>query len=210
MKWLHSDIMTEKPMLKKLIILLVAVNAIVLAILLFGPSKESDASVRNTGSSGGNGQDTVVMNSSEESEDENSGEDRDSDDEDRNSDEEDRNVDEEEDRDDGEDSYGQDTEDSEENGGYAEDGDDEQEEDSDSWPKLELTDDHITLNVGEEFDYLKYIKTMEDRDGSSLSRYIHLSEVVNTWMPGEYTVTYTITSPIDGQSDSEDLHVTVE
>lgn len=198
MKWLHSDIMTEKPMLKKLIILLVAVNAIVLAILLFGPSKESDASVRNTGSSGGNGQDTVVMNSSEESEDENSGEDRDSDDEDRNSDEEDR---------DDEDSY---DEDSEENDGYAEDGDDDQEEDSDSWPKLKLTDDHITLNVGEEFDYRKYIKTMEDRDGSSLSRYIHLSEIVNTWTPGEYTVTYTITSPIDGQSDSEDLHVTVE
>ena len=79
-----------------------------------------------------------------------------------------------------------------------------------SGPVLELTDEHITLRVGEEFDYYKYIKTMEDRDGSSLSRYIHLSQIVNTWIPGDYTVTYRITSPIDGQSVSKDLLVTVE
>ena len=51
---------------------------------------------------------------------------------------------------------------------------------------------------------------MRDRDGSDLSHYIHLQGEVNTYTPGEYRITYQITSPIDGKTASEDLVVTVE
>jgi hypothetical protein len=47
-------------------------------------------------------------------------------------------------------------------------------------------------------------------DGSNLSRYIHLVGDVNTYQPGDYTITYQITSQIDGETASKDLHVTVE
>ena len=86
-------------------------------------------------------------------------------------------------------------------------GEDEAEE---SGPILELTDDHVTLKVGDYFNFYDYIKTMEDRDGSELSRYIHLAGEVNTYQPGDYTITYQITSPIDGKTASKDLLVTVE
>ena len=86
-------------------------------------------------------------------------------------------------------------------------GEDEAEE---SGPILELTDDHVTLKVGDYFNFYNYIKTMKDRDGSELSRYIHLAGEVNTYQPGDYTITYQITSPIDGKTASKDLLVTVE
>ena len=87
---------------------------------------------------------------------------------------------------------------------------DDEEEMPESGPILELTDDHVTLKVGDYFNFYDYIKTMKDRDGSELSRYIHLSGEVNTYQPGDYTITYQITSPIDGQTASKDLEVTVE
>ena len=200
MKWLYSDILKEKKALKTLVILLVTVNAIVLAVLLFGPSKKPDASVRKPENAAGSSQSGMVLNTSEETDMEENKSDSEADNLEADTGSEEAGAEENLPGSEGtaanaenDTAYGSDTE-----------------EAPGSGPVLELTDEHITLRVGEEFDYYKYIKTMEDRDGSSLSRYIHLSQIVNTWIPGDYTVTYRITSPIDGQSVSKDLLVTVE
>ena len=200
MKWLYSDILKEKKALKTLVILLVTVNAIVLAVLLFGPSKKPDASVRKPENASGSNQSGMVLNTAEETDMEENKSDSEADNLEADTGSEEAGAEENLPGSEGtaantenDTAYGSDTE-----------------EAPGSGPVLELTDEHITLRVGEEFDYYKYIKTMEDRDGSSLSRYIHLSQIVNTWIPGDYTVTYRITSPIDGQSVSKDLLVTVE
>ena len=245
MKWLYSDIFNEKKGLKTLVILLVTVNAIVLAVLLFGPSKKPDASVRKPENAAGSNQSGMVLNTSEETDIEENKSDSEADNLEADtgsgeagaeenlpgSEEDDFRTqgDPEEEPDQAEDPYDNEnpnnTEDlynegnlnnTEETEGTAANAENDTSYGSDteqapgSGPVLELTDEHITLRVGEEFDYYKYIKSMEDRDGSSLSRYIHLSEIVNTWIPGDYIVTYRITSPIDGQSVSKDLLVTVE
>ena len=200
MKWLYSDILKEKKALKTLVILLVTVNAIVLAVLLFGPSKKPDASVRKPENAAGSSQSGMVLNTSQETDIEENKSDSEADNLEADTGSEEAGSEENLPGSEGtaanaenDTAYGSDTEQAPGSG-----------------PVLELTDEHITLRVGEEFDYYKYIKTMEDRDGSSLSRYIHLSQIVNTWIPGDYTVTYRITSPIDGQSVSKDLLVTVE
>ena len=200
MKWLYSDILKEKKALKTLVILLVTVNAIVLAVLLFGPSKKPDASVRKPENASGSNQSGMVLNTAEETDMEENKSDSEADNLEADTGSEEAGAEENLPGSEGtaanaenDTAYGSDTE-----------------EAPGSGPVLELTDEHITLRVGEEFDYYKYIKTMEDRDGSSLSRYIHLSQIVNTWIPGDYIVTYRITSPIDGQSVSKDLLVTVE
>ena len=245
MKWLYSDIFNEKKGLKTLVILLVTVNAIVLAVLLFGPSKKPDASVRKPENASGSNQSGMVLNTSEETDIEENKSDSEADNFEADTGSEEAGAEEnlpgseeedfrtqgdpEEEPDQAEDPYDNEnpnnTEDlynegnlnnTEETEGTAANTENDTAYGSDteeapgSGPVLELTDEHITLRVGEEFDYYKYIKTMEDRDGSSLSRYIHLSQIVNTWIPGDYTVTYRITSPIDGQSVSKDLLVTVE
>jgi hypothetical protein len=245
MKWLYSDILKEKKALKSLVILLVTVNAIVLAVLLFGPSKKPDASVRKPENASGSNQSGMVLNTSEEADIEENKSDSEADNLEADTGSEEAGAEEnlpgseeedfrtqgdpEEEPDQAEDPYDNEnpnnTEDlynegnlnnTEETEGTAANAENDTAYGSDteqapgSGPVLELTDEHITLRVGEEFDYYKYIKTMEDRDGSSLSRYIHLSQIVNTWIPGDYTVTYRITSPIDGQSVSKDLLVTVE
>lgn len=84
----------------------------------------------------------------------------------------------------------------------------EEERDPDA-PILELTDDHIFLKVGERFNYMSYIKTMEDVDGSDLSHYIYLDRDVDTSEPGEVELTYRITSVITGKSDSKALLITI-
>lgn len=84
----------------------------------------------------------------------------------------------------------------------------EEERDPDA-PILELTDDHIYLNVGDRFNYMSYIKTMEDVDGSDLSHYIYLDRDVDTSEPGEIELTYRITSVITGKSDSKVLLITI-
>ena len=245
MKWLYSDILKEKKALKTLVILLVTVNAIVLAVLLFGPSKKPDASVRKSENVAGSSQSGMVLNTSEETDMEEKKSDSEADNLEADTGSEEAGAEEnlpgseeenfrtqgdpEEEPDQAEDPYDNEnpnnTEDlynegnlnnTEETEGTAANAENDTSYGSDteqapgSGPVLELTDEHITLRVGEEFDYYKYIKTMEDRDGSSLSRYIHLSQIVNTWIPGDYIVTYRITSPIDGQSVSKDLLVTVE
>lgn len=77
-------------------------------------------------------------------------------------------------------------------------------------PVLVLTDDHVTLHVGDFFNFYDYIETMRDRDGSDLSHYIHLTGNVNTYIPGDYLIVYQITSPVSGETTSKDLLVTVE
>ena len=256
MKWLYSDILKEKKALKTLVILLVTVNAIVLAVLLFGPSKKPDASVRKPENAAGSNQSGMVLNTSEETDIEENKSDSEADNFEADTGSEEAGAEEnlpgseedfrtqgnpEEEPDQAEELYDNENPDNTEDlynegnlnnteetegaeGTEEPDGTEgtspnaendtaygsDTEEAPGSGPVLELTDEHITLRVGEEFDYYKYIKTMEDRDGSSLSRYIHLSQIVNTWIPGDYTVTYRITSPIDGQSVSKDLLVTVE
>ena len=76
-------------------------------------------------------------------------------------------------------------------------------------PVLELTDSHIYLRVGERFNYMSYIKTMEDVDGSDLSHFIYLDRDVDTSEPGEIELTYRITSPVTGKSDSRVLQITI-
>lgn len=85
----------------------------------------------------------------------------------------------------------------------------EEERDPDA-PILELTDDHIYLSVGDRFNYMSYIKTMKDVDGSDLSRYIHLDRDVDTSVPGEIELTYRITSVITGKSASKALLITIQ
>ena len=85
----------------------------------------------------------------------------------------------------------------------------EEERDTDA-PILELTDDHIYLSVGDHFNYMSYIKTMKDVDGSDLSHYIHLDKNVDTSVPGEIELTYRITSVITGKSTSKVLLITIQ
>lgn len=85
----------------------------------------------------------------------------------------------------------------------------EEEQDPDA-PTLELTDDHIYLKVGDRFNYMSYIKTMEDVDGSDLSHYIYLDGDVDTSEPGDTELTYRITSTITGKSTSKVLLITIE
>ena len=85
----------------------------------------------------------------------------------------------------------------------------DEEQDPDA-PVLELTDDHIYLSVGDHFNYMSYIKTMEDVDGSDLSHYIHLDKNVDTSVPGDFELTYRITSTITGKTSSKVLLITVQ
>ena len=77
-------------------------------------------------------------------------------------------------------------------------------------PILELTDDHIYLKVGDRFNYMSYIKTMVDVDGSDLSHYIYLNRDVDTSEPGDIELTYRITSTITGKSTSQVLLITIQ
>lgn len=90
---------------------------------------------------------------------------------------------------------------------YVNDKDDSRDPDA---PILELTDDHIYLKVGDRFNYMSYIETMRDVDGSDLSRYIYLDKDVDTSEPGEIELTYRITSVITGKSDSKVLLITIQ
>lgn len=192
MNILNQSDLSNRPVIKYIIIAVIAANAVILALLLFGPGRLSPAA-----SPRGTEEDLVSTGSTvETAEDSNSRQEEDNDsreeDDDRHGGRDDA------DADDSEDSSEADTEET------AEEAEDE------SGPVLELVDDHVTLKVGDYFNFYEYIKTMKDIDGSDLSRYIHLKGEVNTYTPGDYTITYQITSPINGKTASEDLRVTVE
>ena len=192
MNILNQSDLSNRPVIKYIIIAVIAANAVILALLLFGPGRLSPAA-----SPRGTEEDLVSAGSTvETAEDSNSRQEEDNDsreeDDDRHGGRDDA------DADDSEDSSEADTEET------AEEAEDE------SGPILELVDDHVTLKVGDYFNFYEYIKTMKDIDGSDLSRYIHLKGEVNTYTPGDYTITYQITSPINGKTASEDLRVTVD
>lgn len=187
MNFLNFSNLNDRPVLKYIVIAAVVINAIILAMLVFGsrffPSKASGDSENASASPGytvgWSGYSGTAKGADEEDEDEEAEEREDSDDADLSSTSATSEV--------------------------AAEG-----EMPASGPLLELTDDHVTLKVGDYFNFYDYIKTMRDRDGSELSRYIHLTGQVNSYVPGDYLITYRITSQVDGESASADLLVTVE
>ena len=189
MHLLNRSDLSNKPLFKYITIALVVVNAFVLAFLLFGPGRGSTAQASTP-----SGDPAAVQEGNGTEGDADYGEDSDYEDGESENSDEAYTSEESPDADD-------------EEGNDFGSGEDEAEE---SGPILELTDDHVTLKVGDYFNFYNYIKTMKDRDGSELSRYIHLAGEVNTYQPGDYTITYQITSPIDGKTASKDLLVTVE
>jgi len=80
----------------------------------------------------------------------------------------------------------------------------------DKGPLLELTDEEVRLKVGDEFDYRKYIETALDRNGKDMTYHIRLSGDLNMKKDGRYTITYSLTSEIDGETATEDLKVRVK
>ena len=186
MNFLNFSNLNDRPVLKYIVIAAVVINAIILAMLVFGsrffPSKASGGSENASASPGytvGWSGYSGTAGWADEEEDEEKAEEEDSTDADLSS-------------------TSATSEEAAEGEMPA------------SGPLLELTDDHVTLKVGDYFNFYDYIKTMRDRDGSELSRYIHLTGQVNTYVPGEYLITYRITSQVDGESASADLLVTVE
>lgn len=221
MNFLNFSDSESRPALKLISLAFVVFNAVILALLIFGPGRITSGSTQNgadpgTGpvqsasagyTSGQGSQGSYNGEASDEEtreEDDDRHREQDSEDDDRNDRDDSENTytrdedDDRNDRDDNDNSSNSDREDDDDNDEMSSDG-----------PVLELTDDHVTLHVGDVFDFYSYIKTMRDRDGSELSRYIHLSGNVDTYTPGDYRITYRITSPIDGESTSKDLLVTV-
>lgn len=77
-------------------------------------------------------------------------------------------------------------------------------------PLLELSDEKVRLKVGDEFDYRQYIETALDRNGKDLTYYVRLSGDLDMKKDGRYTVTYSLTSLIDGETATKDLKVRVK
>lgn len=80
----------------------------------------------------------------------------------------------------------------------------------DKGPLLELTDEKVRLKVGDEFDYRKYIETAVDRNGKDLTYHVRISGDLNMKEDGRYTVIYSLTSQIDGETVEKDLKVRVK
>ena len=80
----------------------------------------------------------------------------------------------------------------------------------DKGPLLELTDEKVRLKVGDDFDYRKYIESAVDRNGKDMTYHVRLSGDLNMKKDGRYTVTYSLTSQIDGETATKDLKVRVK
>ena len=223
MNILNQSDLSNRPVIKYIIIALIAANAVILALLLFGPERLIPAA-----SPFGSGEELAAAGSTVETAEDSRSPEKDdnrNDEDDKNdrSDKNDKNG--KNNEEDGKDENIQNDEDDQnvengENDGNSESDNDNsgeadtveaaEEGNTAPAPVLELVDDHITLKYGSYFNFYEYIKTMQDIDGSDLSHYIHLQGEVNTYMPGDYTVTYQITSQINGETTSKDLLVTVE
>ena len=226
MNILNQSDLSNRPVIKYIIIALIAANAVILALLLFGPERLIPAaSPFGSGeelAAAGSTVETAKDSRSPEKDDNRNEEDKKNDRSDKNdkngknneedgkdeniqNDEDDQNVENDESiENDGN------SESDNDNSGEADTVEAAEEGNTAPAPVLELVDDHITLKYGSYFNFYEYIKTMQDIDGSDLSHYIHLQGEVNTYMPGDYTVTYQITSQINGETTSKDLLVTVE
>lgn len=223
MNILNQSDLSNRPVIKYIIIALIAANAVILALLLFGPERLIPAaSPFGSGeelAAAGSTVETAEDSRSPEKDDDRNDEDDKNDRSDKNgknneedgkdeniqNDEDDKNVENDESIENDENSGNDD-----DNPGEADTVEAAEEGNTAPAPVLELVDDHITLKYGSYFNFYEYIKTMQDIDGSDLSHYIHLQGEVNTYMPGDYTVTYQITSQINGETTSKDLLVTVE
>lgn len=226
MNILNQSDLSNRPVIKYIIIALIAANAVILALLLFGPERLIPAaSPFGSGeelAAAGSTVETAEDSRSPEKDDNRNDEDDKNDRSDKNdkngknneedgkdeniqNDEDDKNVENDESIENDENSGNDD-----DNPGEADTVEAAEEGNTAPAPVLELVDDHITLKYGSYFNFYEYIKTMQDIDGSDLSHYIHLQGEVNTYMPGDYTVTYQITSQINGETTSKDLLVTVE
>lgn len=226
MNILNQSDLSNRPVIKYIIIALIAANAVILALLLFGPERPIPAaSPFGSGeelAAAGSTVETAEDSRSPEKDDDRNDEDDKNDRSDKNdkngknneedgkdeniqNDEDDKNVENDESIENDENSGNDD-----DNPGEADTVEAAEEGNTAPAPVLELVDDHITLKYGSYFNFYEYIKTMQDIDGSDLSHYIHLQGEVNTYMPGDYTVTYQITSQINGETTSKDLLVTVE
>lgn len=80
----------------------------------------------------------------------------------------------------------------------------------DKGPLLELTDEKVRLKVGDNFDYREYIESAVDRNGKDMTYHVRLSGDLDMKKDGRYTVTYSLTSQIDGETATEDLKVRVK
>lgn len=216
MNLLNLSDLDNRPFLKYIIIIFIAVNAVVLAMLLFGPGRLSPAASTASGSSGDSSTAAgITSESAEVSDESNLNEEEEeslSEDKDRDSEQEDG----EDDADEAalgttqEEELSDTSDEADEASEESSEGNTEESETREDGPVLELVSDHVTLKVGSYFNFYDYIKTMVDSNGTSLSQYIHLDGQVNTYAPGDYTITYKITSPITGITAAKDLLVTVE
>lgn len=77
-------------------------------------------------------------------------------------------------------------------------------------PLLELSDEKVRLKVGDDFDYRKYIESAVDRNGKDMTYHVRLSGDLDMKKDGRYTVTYSLTSLIDGETATKDLKVRVK
>ena len=77
-------------------------------------------------------------------------------------------------------------------------------------PILELTADTVNLSVGSTFNFMSYVKTARDIDGSSLDTRISLSGAVDTSTRGTYTIEYSTVSRVNSERASATLTVHVE
>lgn len=77
-------------------------------------------------------------------------------------------------------------------------------------PMITLSEDTVTLSIGESFSPLRYVASAVDANGKSMTNYIGVENPVNTRTPGTYTVTYTIYAPDGSASAPAELTVIVK
>lgn len=77
-------------------------------------------------------------------------------------------------------------------------------------PVITLSEDTVTLSVGEYFSPLQYVSSATGTDGSSMMDHIGIDNPVDNQTPGTYTVTYTIYEPDGNASSPAELTVIVK
>lgn len=76
--------------------------------------------------------------------------------------------------------------------------------------ELELTNEEITLSVGDAFNAKQYIKKATDKNGKDLAEEVKIFEKIETGKPGKFIVTYRIISQEDRTVIEKKLNVIVK
>lgn len=76
-------------------------------------------------------------------------------------------------------------------------------------PVVLLNDSYVTIARNAEFNPLEYIVLAEDVDGTSLLQEVKIDGALNLRVPGQYTLTYTVTSDDDITSLPQTLTVVI-